>query len=108
MTARCASVRARFRRWLRWGIGFVRAATTRRFHAGQAALAALGPVSTIGCPTWRRWGSTSPRGGDIVVPFHDAALAERFHAELQRMGPLGVDGPGEMLDGARSVAWCRP
>ena len=34
-----------------------------------------------------------------MVLFHDMAFAERFHAELQCMGWLGVDGPGEMLDG---------
>ena len=38
-------------------------------------------------------------GGEIVVPFHDARLAERFHAELEHMVALEVPGPGALLDG---------
>ena len=39
------------------------------------------------------------RGGEIVVPFHDAALAEHFRAELEHMEQFGAGGPGPMLDG---------
>ena len=84
---------------LRWGIGFLRAANGPRFHAGQAALAALGTDLDDRLTELAALGVDVSRGKDIVVPFHDVAFAERFHAELQRMGPLGVDGPGEMLDG---------
>jgi D-amino-acid dehydrogenase len=85
----------------RWGIGFLRAANGPRFHAGQAALAALGTNLEDRLNELAALGVDVTRGKDIVVPFHDTAFAERFHAELQRMGSLGVDGPGELLDGDR-------
>ena len=84
---------------LRWGIGFLRAANRPRFDAGQAALAALASNLDDRLDELAALGVDVTRGKDIVVPFHDPAFAERFHAELQPMGSLGVDGPGELLDG---------
>ena len=84
---------------LRWSVGFVRAANRPRFEAGRAALAAFGRDLDDRLTELAALGVDVSRGKDIVVPFHDVAFAERFHAELQRMGPLGVPGPGELLDG---------
>ena len=84
---------------LRWSIGFLRAANRPRFDAGQAALAAFGRDLDDRLTELAALGVDVSRGKDIVVPFHDVTFAERFHAELQRMGPLGVPGPGELLDG---------
>jgi D-amino-acid dehydrogenase len=84
---------------LRWSIGFVRAANGPRFHAGQTALAALSRDLDDRLTELAALGVDVSPGKDIVVPFHDVTFAERFHAELQRMGPLGIPGPGELLDG---------
>jgi D-amino-acid dehydrogenase len=84
---------------LRWGVGFVRAANRARFHAGQAALAALGRDLRDRLTELAALGVDVSPSKDIVVPFHDVTFAERFHAELDRMAPLGVPGPGELLDG---------
>ena len=83
----------------RWGVGFVRASTTRRFEAGRAALAALVRGQPELLARLAASGVDVAAGGEIVVPFHDARLAERFHAELEQMGALGVPGPGALLDG---------
>ena len=85
---------------LRWSIGFLGAANRRRFDTGQTALAALGRDLDDRVTELAALGVDVSRTKDIVVPFHDVPLAERFHADLQRMGPLGVPGPGELLDGA--------
>jgi D-amino-acid dehydrogenase len=85
---------------LRWSVGFIRAANRQRFHAGQAALAALGRDLDDRLTELAALGVDVSRGHEVVVPFHDPELAERFHAELERMDPLGVPGPGELLDGA--------
>ncbi|MGI9030652.1 MAG: NAD(P)/FAD-dependent oxidoreductase, partial [Ilumatobacteraceae bacterium] len=85
---------------LRWSVGFLRAANGRQFHAGRAALAEfaldlddrLNELTALGV-------DVSPGGMDIVVPFHDVAFAERFHAESQSAGALGVPAPEELLDG---------
>jgi D-amino-acid dehydrogenase len=82
-----------------WGIGFVRAANVARFEAGRAALAALNRDLDDLLAELGSLGVDVSLGRDVVVPFHDAALAERFHAELRRMGPLGAGVPAEMLDG---------
>ena len=84
---------------LRWSLGFLRAANRRRFDAGQAALAALARDLDAPLTELAALGVDVTQGKDIVVPFHDVAFAERFHAELQHMAPLGVPGPGELLDG---------
>jgi D-amino-acid dehydrogenase len=84
---------------LRWGVGFARAANRARFHAGQAALAALGRDLRDRLTELAALGVDVSPSKDIVVPFHDVTFAERFHAELDRMAPLGVPGPGELLDG---------
>jgi len=84
---------------LRWGGGFLRAANRSQFHAGQAALAALGHDLDDRLSELAALGVDVSRGKDIVVPFHDVTFAERFHTELQRMAHLGVAGPGELLDG---------
>ena len=74
--------------------------TGRASTPGQAALAALGTSLDDRLKELAALGVDVARGKDIVVPFHDIAFAERFHAELQRMSSLGLDGPGELLDGA--------
>ncbi len=84
---------------LRWSIGFLRAANRPRFRAGQAALAAFGRDLEDRLTDLAALGVHVSRGQDIVAPFHDVTLAERFHAELQRMGPFGLPGPGLLLDG---------
>lgn len=84
---------------LRWSVGFLRAANQSRFHAGQAALAELALDLDDRLNELTALGVDVPPGNDIVVPFHDGRLAERFHAELQRIGALGVPAPGELLDG---------
>ena len=84
----------------RWGMRFVRASTTRRFEAGRAALAALVRGQPELLARLAASGVDVAAGEEIVVPFHDARLAERFHAELEPMGALGVPGPGPLLDGA--------
>ena len=84
----------------RWGVRFVRASTTRRFEAGRAALAALVRGQSELLDRLAASGIDVAAGEEIVVPFHDARLAERFHAELEPMGALGVPGPGPLLDGA--------
>ena len=83
----------------RWSVGFVRAANRPRFHAGQTALAAFGRDLDDRLTELAAFGVDVSRGNEVVVPFHDTELAERFHAELDRMAPLGVPGPGELLDG---------
>jgi D-amino-acid dehydrogenase len=82
-----------------WGIDFVRAANVARFEAGRAALAELNGDLDVLLDELGSLGVDVSLGREIVVPFHDAAVAERFHAELRRMGPLGAGVPGEMLDG---------
>ena len=83
----------------RWGIRFVRASTTRQFETGRAALAALVRSQPEVLDRFVACGVETATGGEIVVPFHDARLAERFHAELQEMDALGLPGPGALLDG---------
>ena len=84
---------------LRWSIGFLGAANRRCFDTGQTALAALGRELDDRVTELVALGVDVSRSKDIVVPFHDATLAGRFHAELQHVGTLGVPGPGELLDG---------
>jgi D-amino-acid dehydrogenase len=84
---------------LRWGVGFVRAANRTRFHAGQAALAALGRDLHDRLTELAALGVDVSPSKEIVVPFHDVTFAERFHAELDHMALLGVPSPGELLDG---------
>ena len=84
---------------VRWGVGFVRAANRSRFEAGRAALAALGRDLDDRRTELAALGVDVSHSEDIVVPFHDVTLAERFHAELQHMATLGVPGPGDLLDG---------
>jgi D-amino-acid dehydrogenase len=83
----------------RWAVGFVRGCTTRQFEAGRAALAALIGGQPELLARLVASGVDVSTGGEIVVPFHDARLAERFHAELEQMGALGVPRPGALLDG---------
>jgi D-amino-acid dehydrogenase len=84
---------------LRWGVRFLRAANRTGFDSGQRALAALGRDLDDRLTELAALGVDVTRGQEVVVPFHDPGLAEHFHAELDRMGPLGVPGPGELLDG---------
>jgi len=84
----------------RWAVGFVRASTAPRFAAGQAALAALVRGQPELLAQLAASGVDVTTGGEIVVPFHDEGLAERFHAELEQMVALELPGPGPLLDGA--------
>ena len=84
---------------LAWGLHFARAANAARFEAGRRALATLNRDLAELLGELGALGVEVSLGREIVVPFHDSALAERFHAELCRMGPLGAGEPGEMLDG---------
>jgi D-amino-acid dehydrogenase len=83
----------------RWSVGLLRAANGRRFEAGRAALVALNRDLDALLAHLATHGVDVTRGEDIVVPFHDVALAERFHAELHQMEVFGGRGPGAMLDG---------
>ncbi len=98
-TVRCASGRVPFRRCWAGASASSGRRTSARFEAGRAALAALNRDLDDLLAELGSLGVDVSLGRDIVVPFHDAALAERFHAELRRMGPLGAGVPGEMLDG---------
>ena len=83
----------------RWSIALLRAANAERFDAGRAAMADLNRDLDGLLADLEALGVDVTRGEEIVVPFHDAALAERFHVELQHMVTFGAGGPGEMLDG---------
>jgi len=83
----------------RWSIALLRAANAERFEAGRAALAELNKDLDGLLADLAALGVDVTQGGEIVVPFHDVALAERFRAELQHMEHFGMSGPGPMLDG---------
>ncbi len=83
----------------RWSIALLRAANSERFDAGRASLAALNRDLDGLLADLAALGVDVTRGGEIVVPFHDAALAEHFRAELEHMEQFGAGGPGPMLDG---------
>ena len=83
----------------RWSIALLRAANAERFDAGRASLAALNRDLDGLLADLAALGVDVTRGGEIVVPFHDAALAEHFRAELEHMEQFGAGGPGPMLDG---------
>ena len=83
----------------RWSIALLRAANAERFEAGRASLAALNRDLDGLLADLAALGVDVTRGGEIVVPFHDAALAEHFRAELEHMEQFGAGGPGPMLDG---------
>jgi D-amino-acid dehydrogenase len=83
----------------RWSVGLLRAANAQRFAAGRTAMGELnrdldGLLADLGA-----LGVDVATGAEIVVPFHDGALAERFRADLQHMEALGAGGAGPMLDG---------
>ncbi len=99
MTVRCASGRAPSRRCCAGASGSSGRPTGGASTPRQAALGAFGRGLDDRLTELAALGVDVSLGEDIVVPFHDVTFAERFHAELQRMGPLGVPGPGELLDG---------
>jgi D-amino-acid dehydrogenase len=84
----------------RWSVGLLRAANHERFEAGRAAMAELNRDLDGLLADLAALDVDVTRGEEIVVPFHDVAVAERFRAELQHMESLGAGGPGPMLDGA--------
>jgi len=84
---------------LRWSIGFVRAANRPHFDAGQNALATFGRDLDDRLTELAALGVEVTPGKHLIAAFHDAAFAERFHAELRHGGPLGGPGPSELLDG---------
>ncbi len=84
---------------LRWSVGFLRAGTAARFSAAQAAMAGLNRDLDRLLEDLAALGVDVSRGEEIVVPVHDVAFAERFHAELRHMSEFGAAAPGDLLDG---------
>ena len=84
---------------LHWGIAFLRASTAERFSAAQAALAEFNRDLDRHLADLAACGVDVSLGEEIVVPVHDVAFAERFHAELHRMSGFGAATPGDLLDG---------
>jgi D-amino-acid dehydrogenase len=82
-----------------WSVRRLRAGTAERFSAAQAALAGLNSDLDRLLGELAELGVDVARGEEIVVPVHDVAFAERFHAELHRMSGFGAAAPGDLLDG---------
>ena len=83
----------------RWAVGFVRASTTSGGSRPGTPCATLVRSQPELLTQLAASGVDVAVGGEILVPFHDARLAERFHATLEHMVALDVPGPGALLDG---------
>jgi D-amino-acid dehydrogenase len=84
---------------VRWGVGLLRASSSDRFSAAQAALAELNKDIDRLLGELAALGVDVSLGQEILVPLHDVAFAERFHAELHHMSRFGPAAPGELLGG---------
>lgn len=82
-----------------WGWTFMRASNERRFRAGQAALVRLNGEMNDLLSNLAALGVAIELSPEIVVPFHDEALAEHYLRSCQAVGEYGVPVPGALLDG---------
>lgn len=82
-----------------WGWTFMRASTERRFRAGQAALVRLNAEMNALLTDLAALGVAIELSPEIVVPFHDEALAEHYLRTCQAIGEHGVPVPAALVGG---------
>jgi D-amino-acid dehydrogenase len=84
---------------LGWGVHFARSSTAARYNAGRVALAKLNLRSAEALKLLGSLGANVQLGNQLVVPFHDPAVAAEFLARLKPMADFGVELPSGLLDG---------
>lgn len=82
-----------------WGWTFMRASNERRFRAGQAALVRLNAEMSSLLTQLAAFGVSVELSPEIVVPFHDEALAEHYLRSCQAVAEYGVAVPEALVDG---------
>src|SRR4051794_2323083 len=82
-----------------WGLHFARSATHRRYVAGRIALARFNEGSLGALDRLGSLGVEVGVGPELVVPFHDPAVAEHFLSTLAPMAEFGVKVPDGLIDG---------
>ena len=82
-----------------WGWTFMRASNERRFRAGQAALVRLNAEMNALLTNLAAIGVAIELSPEIVVPFHDEALAEHYLRSCQEVGEYGVAVPSGLVGG---------
>lgn len=82
-----------------WGLHFARSATHQRYVAGRIALARFNEGSAGALERLGALGVEVGLGAELVVPFHDPAVAEHFLSTLAPMADFGVKVPDGLIDG---------
>ncbi len=82
-----------------WGLHFARSATQKRYVAGRIALAKLNQRHGEAMSLLGSLGVDVRLGPELVVPFHDPALAEHYLRALAPMADYGVVVPTELIGG---------
>ncbi|CAB4898711.1 unannotated protein [freshwater metagenome] len=84
---------------LGWGMHFARSCTNERYNAGRVSLAKLNQRGPEALALLGTLGATVALDGQLVVPFHDPAVAADYLARLTPMADFGVTLPTGLLDG---------
>ncbi len=84
---------------LGWGIHFARSCTARRYNSGRVSLAKLNQRGPESLALLGSLGVDVALGEQLLVPFHDPAVAEDYLSRLTPMADFGVPLPTGMLDG---------
>jgi D-amino-acid dehydrogenase len=84
---------------LSWGIHFARSSTAKRYNSGRVSLAKLNQRGPESLALLGTLGVNVVLGEQLVVPYHDPAVAEEYLARLRPMADFGVPLPAGMLDG---------
>ena len=84
---------------LGWGYHFARSCTAARYQSGRVSLAKLNQRGPESLALLGSLGVNVVLGEQLVVPFHDPAVAEDYLSRLTPMADFGVPLPAGMLDG---------
>lgn len=82
-----------------WGMHFARSCTNERYNSGRVSLAKLNRRGPEALAFLGTLGVNVQLDGQLVVPFHDPAVAADYLARLTPMADFGVTLPSGMLDG---------
>ena len=82
-----------------WGLHFAQSSTSKRYNEGRMSLGRLNRRGEEALEVLGKLGVDIALGNQLVVPFHDPAVAADYLSRLAPMADLGVQLPSGLLDG---------
>ncbi len=84
---------------LGWGVHFARSATGARYTAGRRSLGRFNQRNREALSLLTELGAEVPLGPELIVPFKDASIGERFLKTLAPMADFGLPIPNALSTG---------